>query len=150
MFLGVECSLEEGQVVIVPVAFDKTTTYGKGTDKGPAALLEASKNIELYDIETNCEVYKEGIHTADELRPETSEEMLKELYETVGGFIDEGKYIVTLGGEHSISRAPICAHAERYGPISVLQLDAHTDLDPALEGNPDSHGSVMAQVKSIA
>jgi len=149
MFLGVECSLEKGQVVILPVAFDKTTTYGKGTDKGPAALIEASKNLELYDIETNSEVYKEGIHTAGELRPETSEEMLKVTYQTVNNLMDEGKYVVTLGGEHSISYAPIRAHAERYGPISVLQLDAHTDLDPALEGNPYSHGSVMAQVKTL-
>lgn len=149
MFLGEECSLEKGQVVILPVAFDKTASYGKGTEKGPAALIEASKNLELYDIETDTEMYREGIYTAPELRPETSEEMLKVTYETVCQYMDEGKYLVTIGGEHSISYASIRAHAERYGPLSVLQLDAHTDLDPALEGNPYSHGSVMAQVKTL-
>ena len=143
------CTLEKGQVVILPVAFDKTTSYGKGTDKGPAALLEASKYIELYDIETDTEMCRAGIHTAPELRPVTSEEMLKVTYETASQYIDQGKFVVTLGGEHSISYAPIRAHAEKYGPLSVLQLDAHSDLHPALGGNPHSHGSVMARVKTI-
>ncbi|CCB88489.1 agmatinase [Simkania negevensis] len=149
MFLAMNCTLEKGQVVILPVAFDKTTSYGKGTDKGPAALLEASKYIELYDIETDTEMCRAGIHTAPELRPVTSEEMLKVTYEAVGQYIDQGKFVVTLGGEHSISYAPIRAHAEKYGSLSVLQLDAHSDLHPALGGNPYSHGSVMARVKTI-
>lgn len=150
MFLGIKCSLEKGHIVILPVAFDQTTTYRKGANKGPAALIEASKHIELYDIETDSEVYKKGIYTAEELQPETSMEMLQITYEAVMDFIRNDKYVVTIGGEHAISYAPIRAHAEEYGPISVLQLDAHTDLDPALNDDIYSHGSVMAQVKTLS
>ena len=148
-FLGLIQEFEKAKVVIHPIAFDKTTTYVHGTSEGPAALLEASRNIELYDIETRSEVFKEGIFTAPEMRPSSSEEMLKEVYEKSSFYLKQGKYLITLGGEHSISLPVIRAHAERYGSISILQLDAHTDLAEAYEGNPYSHASVMARVKEI-
>ena len=148
-FLGLVKDFKESSVVIHPVAFDKTTTYGHGASKGPSALIEASRNIELYDIETRSEVFKEGIFTAPEMSPMSCQKMVEEVYEKSTFFLNEGKYVVTIGGEHSISFPVIRAHAKRYGPISILQLDAHTDLAPAYEGNPYSHASVMARVKEI-
>lgn len=137
------------QIVILPVPFDKTSTYQKGSDKGPEALIEASRNMELYDIETDSEVYLKGIYTDKPIHAETSEEMLHLTYNRVREWILQKKFVVTIGGEHSISYASIKAHAERYGKLTVLQLDAHTDLQPAYEGNPFSHASIMARVKEL-
>lgn len=137
------------QIVILPVPFDKTTTYQKGADKGPGALIEASRNMELYDIETDSQVYLKGIYTDQPVVANTSEETLDRAYARVKEWLEKDKFVVTLGGEHSISYAPIKAYAEHYGKITVLQFDAHADLQPAYEGNPWSHASVMARVKEI-
>lgn len=137
------------QIVILPVPFDKTTTYQQGTDKGPAALIEASRNMELYDIETQSQVYEKGIFTAPAIIEEDSLSMLKAGYERTLHYLDKGKFVVTIGGEHSISFAPIKAHSERYPNLIVLQFDAHADLQKAYENNPWSHASVMARVKEL-
>lgn len=142
-------TLEQSRVVILPVPFDKTTTYQHGAQKGPAALIEASRNMELYDIETDSSPYEAGIHTALPVEASTSEQMLKEVYERTKDYLKKGKLVVTLGGEHSISSAPIKAYSEKYPGISVLQIDAHADLQEAYEGNPLSHASVMARVREI-
>jgi agmatinase len=143
-------SIDSKQIVVLPVPFDKTTTYQQGADLGPAALIEASRNLELYDIETDSEVYRRGIYTAPMIEEENSLDMLRVAYEEALRFLRMGKFVVTLGGEHSISAAPIRAHAEFCGPLSVLQFDAHADLADAYEGNPLSHASVMARVKEIS
>lgn len=137
------------QIVILPVPFDKTSTYQKGSDKGPEALIEASRNLELYDIETDSEVYLKGIFTDHPISAENSEEMLHLTYKRAKEWVSKNKFVVTIGGEHSISFAPIKAYAEHYDKLTVLQLDAHTDLQPAYENNPWSHASVMARVKEI-
>lgn len=142
-------NLQYAKIVLLPVPFDKTTTYQKGSDLGPEALIEASRNLELYDIETNFEVYEEGIHTAEPVSCPTSEAMIANVYHSVSNFLKDGKFVVTVGGEHSISPAPIRAYAEKYPGLSVLQLDAHADLQPAYEGNPLSHASAMSRVKEI-
>jgi agmatinase len=136
-------------IVILPVPFDKTSTYQKGSNQGPEALIEASRNMELYDIETNSEVYHQGIYTDKPVHAETSEEMLQLTYQRAKEWILKNKFVVTLGGEHSISYGPIRAHAEYYGKLTILQFDAHADLQPAYEDNPWSHASVMARVKEI-
>ncbi len=141
--------LEAAKIVLLPVPFDKTTTYQKGSDLGPVALIEASRNLELYDIETEFEVYKVGIHTAEPVSCETSEEMVANVYNSVAQFLKLNKFVVTVGGEHSISPAPIRAYAEKYPGLSILQLDAHADLQPAYDGNPLSHASAMSRVKEI-
>lgn len=141
--------LQTAKVVILPVPFDLTTTYQHGTENGPAALIEASRNMELFDIETNSCVYKVGIHTAQPVQTNSSEEMQKELHRRTAEYLSLGKFVVTLGGEHSISYAPIKAHAEKFPGLSVLQIDAHADLQEAYEGNPWSHASVMARVREI-
>ncbi len=140
---------EKAAVVILPVPFDLTSTYQKGSDLGPAALIEASRNLEYYDIESNSEPYRIGIITAPPVICESSEAMLKSTYEKTRHYLSQGKFVITLGGEHAISQAPIKAYAEKYPDLSVLQFDAHADLHPAYEGNPLSHASVMARVSEI-
>jgi agmatinase len=142
-------SLSKSKVVVIPVGFDQTTSYQQGTDQGPAALIEASRNLELYDIETHSEVYLQGIHTASALQAKSSRDMLDQLYSQTSGYLKQNKFVVALGGEHAISAAPIRAHADHFGKISVLQFDAHADLQDAYEGNPLSHASVMARVKEM-
>lgn len=137
------------KIVILPVPFDMTTTYQKGSDKGPEALIEASRNMELYDIETNSKVYLKGIHTENAHHAESSEDMLENTYIKTKELLYKDKFVVVVGGEHAISYAPIKAHAEHYGSLTILQFDAHADLQPAYEGNPWSHASVMARVKEI-
>jgi agmatinase len=141
--------LAKSKVVILPVPFDKTTSYQHGSDAGPAALIEASRSLELYDVETEKEVYEVGIHTAAPVKAESSATMLETTERRVAEFLKQDKFVVTLGGEHSISAAPIRACAQHFGKISVLQFDAHGDLQPAYEGNPLSHASVMARVREI-
>lgn len=151
-FLGLDPSFTDKQkakVVILPVPFDKTTSYGHGTHLGPKALIEASKNVELYDIATDTQMYELGIHTAEEVHYSTSEEMINGVYSSVLDLLQNDKFVVTLGGEHAISYAPIKAHLDHYEKISVLQFDAHSDLRPAYEGNRWSHASVMARVQEL-
>jgi len=144
-----EYSNPQSKVVILPVPFDLTTTYMKGSDRGPAALIEASRNLEVYDIETNSQPYQTGIYTAPSVPGSTSAEMLANVYREVKSYLANDQFVITLGGEHSISPAPIRAHAEKYPGMSVLQLDAHADLVQAYEGDPLSHASAMARVKEI-
>lgn len=142
-------SKDYAKIALLPVPFDKTTTYQHGTEKGPEAIIEASRNLELYDIETDFEVYKLGIHTEKPIIADSSKEMLSQLENAVESLIENNKFVVTVGGEHSISYAPIKAHAKHYKNMTVLQFDAHTDLQPAYENNPWSHASAMARVKEI-
>jgi agmatinase len=137
------------RVIIVPVPFDLTTTYQHGTEKGPAALIEASRHMELYDIETNSTIYQIGIHTSPAIKSSSSKQMQEEVYRRTAEYLSNKKFVVTLGGEHSISFAPIKAHAEHFPGLSILQIDAHADLQDAYEGNPWSHASVMARVKEL-
>lgn len=152
VFFGLDppfCNEETSAIAIVPVGFDQTTTYIHGTQAGPGALIEASKHLETYDIETDSEVYRKGIFTAKGISYRDSLAMLKGVEKEVLGFLKKGKFTVTLGGEHAISLAPIRAHASHFGKLSVLQFDAHSDLVPAYEGNPYSHASVIARVKEV-
>lgn len=141
--------METSKIILQPVPFDLTTTYQKGSDLGPAALIEASRNLELYDIETDYEVYKKGIHTSPSLVCTSSNQMREKLYHQTLSFIKNHKYVVTIGGEHSISYAPILAHAKKYPSMSILQIDAHADLAEAYEGDPWSHACIMARVREI-
>lgn len=142
-------NLDTSRIVIIPVPFDLTTTYQHGAQNGPAALIEASRNMELYDIETESEVYLQGIYTAPELLASSSDQMRHELHKQVSAHLAKDKFVVTIGGEHSISFAPIQAHAEKFPGLSVLQIDAHADLQDAYLGDPWSHASVMARVREL-
>jgi agmatinase len=137
------------KIVVLPVPFDKTSSWITGSDRGPKAIIEASMNMELYDLETNSEVYKKGIFTSSEILSNSSEEMIKYVYDRVSELIKDGKFVVTLGGEHSISFPAIKAHHENYQDISILHLDAHTDMRDSYLDNKYSHACVMARVKEI-
>ncbi|MGC9310912.1 MAG: agmatinase [Candidatus Aenigmatarchaeota archaeon] len=141
--------LERSRIVILPVPFDLTSSWIKGSDLGPKALLEASKNLELYDIETESEVYDLGIHTSEPINAGTSEEMVKKVGTVVESLNKKGKFTVIIGGEHSVSIGAIKSHAKG-GNITIVQLDAHSDLRDEYEGDKYSHACVMARAKEVA
>ena len=141
---------DSAQIVILPVPFDATSTWIKGADKGPYAILEASANMELYDIETDSEVYLKGIHTADPVIEKTSPEILaQKVHDKVSKFLEDGKFVVTLGGEHSVTIGAAQAFAEKIPGLCVLQIDAHTDLRQEYEGSRFNHACVMARVREL-
>ncbi|GIU81397.1 MAG: agmatinase [Acidobacteria bacterium] len=140
-------SFELARVLVLPVSYEGTVSYGKGTGEGAMAIIDASRNMELYDEETNAEVYKIGIHTLEEFRPRpTPEKMMQDLYDYVKEILRTGKFLCTIGGEHSISAPIIKAHVEKFYNLSVLQIDAHADLRDTYDGTPYSHASIMARV----
>ena len=141
---------ETAGIVIIPVAYDGTSTWMKGADKGPAAIIEASANMELYDIETDSEVYKNGLFTEDAIAGEIStEEMIKAVEQTVRDYLERNQFTVVLGGEHSVSIGSVKAHADRFKNMSVLQLDAHADLRDEYDGSKYNHACVMARVREM-
>ena len=140
-------SFEQSRIVVWPVAYEGTVSYGTGTGRGAEAVINASRNMELYDEETDAEVYKLGIHTVDESPSiEPPARMMDSLYERAKELVTSGKFITMIGGEHSVSAPVIRAHAERYENLSVLQIDAHADLRDTYDGTPHSHASIMARV----
>ena len=140
-------SFDNARVLILPVSYEGTVSYGSGTGAGAMAIVDASRNMELYEEETDAEVYKIGIHTLKEFLPRsTPESMMSALYEYSKELVKSGKFLCMLGGEHSVSAPIIRAHAEHYHDISVLQIDAHADLRDTYDGTPHSHASIMARV----
>jgi len=140
---------EDSKIAVLPVPFDKTSSWLKGSDRGPRAIIEASMNMELYELETDSEVYKKGIFTSEEILSDSSEEMIECVYNRVTKFLKNGKFVVTLGGEHSISFPAIKAHYENHDDLSILHLDAHSDMRDSYLGNKFSHACVMARAKEI-
>lgn len=140
-------SFDQSRILIWPVSYEGTVSYGAGTGRGAEAIIEASRNMELYDEETDAEVYKLGIHT---LEPSESIDppawMMQALYDRARKLISSEKFVTMIGGEHSISAPVIRAHAEAYPNLSVLQIDAHADLRDSYDGTPHSHASIMARV----
>jgi agmatinase len=136
------------RVAILPVPFERTTSYGKGTTGGPAAILRASQAMELYDEELAAEPYVQGIATLPPFLPEAFDmgEGLAELQAACRTQMERGKFLVTLGGEHSLTQAPVKAAREVFGEVGVVQFDAHADLREEFEGTPFSHASVMKRI----
>ncbi|MCA1557244.1 MAG: agmatinase [Acidobacteria bacterium] len=140
-------SFDGSRIVVWPVSYEGTVSYGTGTGRGAGAIIDASRNMELYDEETDAEVYKLGIHTVAETPSvEPPEAMMKSLYERARELVSAGKFVAMIGGEHSVSAPVIRAHAEQYKNLSVLQIDAHADLRDTYDGTPHSHASIMARV----
>jgi len=140
--------LNRSEVVILPVPYDATSTWIKGADNGPAAIIEASAHMELYDIETDSQAYRKGIYTAEHLDVGSSpDDMVEAVRQQVEHYIENGKFVVVIGGEHSVSIGSVMAHAGRYNDITVLQLDAHSDLRDEYEGSKYNHACVMARVQ---
>lgn len=137
-------SAEKAKVVLLPVPYDGTSTWGKGADKGPEAFLEASENMEVYDIETDSEVYKQGIYLADAVDDfETPDTMVEAVHKTVKEFINRNKLVTMVGGEHSISIGAIRAFNECFEDLTVLQIDAHADLRKEYNGTKYNHACAL-------
>ncbi len=140
-------SFDSARILILPVSYEGTVSYGTGTGAGAMAIVNASRNMELYEEETDAEVYKIGIHTLPEFTPRaTPDAMMADLYSYTKKLVELDKFICMLGGEHSVSAPIIQAHNEKYDNLSVLQIDAHADLRDTYDGTPHSHASIMARV----
>jgi len=138
---------KNAKVVILPVPFEGTVTYGKGTGKGPRAIIEASKNMELWNEELNKNTFEIGIHTMPELElSKDPKQTIDSIYEKVKKLLEDEKFIVMLGGEHSITQGLVKAVSEKFKNLSVLQIDAHSDLREEYDFTKYSHACVMKRI----
>lgn len=152
-FLGIGeafTGLEQSAVAVLPVPYEGGVSYGRGAAKAPAAVLEASRYLELYDELLHIEPYRIGITTlAPPEIPQDQETAIGEVYRSVKALLDQDKFVAVIGGDHSISSAFTRALLEKHGRISVVQIDAHADLRDAYEGSRLSHASVMSRIREM-
>ncbi len=138
-------TLEQAKAVILPVPFERTTSYGAGTKAGPGEIIAASRQVELYDEELGVETCDVGIHTlpAMESPYPSTEEAFAEMRQTAQWLADAGKFFVALGGEHALTTPLVAGVKANYPSLTVLQIDAHADLRDSYMGDPHSHASAM-------
>lgn len=137
-------------IIIIPVPYDATSTWMRGAEKGPDAILEASVNLEFYDIETRSSVHKRGIHTIPPVAVGNSpEELVNEVYKKTYEILSDGKFPVIIGGNHTVSIGSVKAFSDHYDDLTVLQLDAHADLRQEYEGSPFNHACAMARITEM-
>lgn len=142
---------DESKIIIVPVPYDETSTYMKGSDKGPSAILEASPNLEFFDVETMSEAHLKGIFTEKPITEKSSPEMLSEaVYMKTASLLHDGKFPVIIGGNHTVPIGAFRAYSGFYKDLTILQLDAHADLRPEYEGSPLNHACAMARAVEYA
>jgi agmatinase len=140
---------ENSQIAIISAGYEHTVSYGGGTSMGPKGILDASAFVEFYDDEFDRQLcYDKGIATIEpiEFRDKTDKDALNLIEGCVDRVLNDGKYAVTLGGEHTISTAPIAAHFRKYPEMTILHFDAHSDLRYDYEGSLYSHASFMSRV----
>lgn len=146
-FAGIEAKYAQKETAAVwlqSVPYDGTSTWGKGADKAFPAFLEAAENMEIYDIETDSEVYRNGIYILPEIAENRSpEKVFETVYHTTKQLLESNRFLTFFGGEHSISIGIIRAFYEKYPDLSVLHLDAHTDLRPEYLGTPYNHACAL-------
>lgn len=146
-FAGIEdefANRELAKIYLQSIPYDGTSTWGKGADNGFAAFLDAAENMELYDIETKSEVFRQGIYMLNSIEEKSSPEAVFEtVYKSTKDLLFKDKFLTFFGGEHSISIGLIKAFYEKYDNLSVLQLDAHTDLRPEYHGSPYNHACAV-------
>ena len=137
-------------MLIWPVPFEKTVSYGKGTAGGPHAIIDASRYVETYDEELGGETSEIGFHTLPALMADREpQEMMDAIEAQTGKLIATGKFVCMLGGEHSITPPSVRAYKAKFPKLSVLQIDAHADLRQSYEGTPLSHASAMRRVVEV-
>lgn len=137
-------SFESSAVLLQSAPYDGTSTWGKGADKGFERFLDATDNMELYDIETKLEAYKKGIHILPEIHESSSPEIVfKSVYQKTKELLETNKFLTFFGGEHSISIGVIKAFYEKFPDITILQLDAHADLRKEYLGTPYNHACAL-------
>lgn len=131
------------RIVVVPLPYEATTSYGKGTKNGPAAILAASQHVETFDVELSSEPYKKiGIHTL-------KAQKLSTVGKTINKLVADGKLPIIIGGEHSLTPKIVQELTKKEKNLSVLQLDAHADLRDKYRGRKDSHACVMRRILEI-
>jgi len=140
--------LQQAKTVILPVPYDSTSEWRGGSRHGPQSIIDASQYLELYDLELDREVYKVGISTLPEVEPLLSspQDMIDRVYQVIKGLIQKEKFVVMLGGEHSLSLGAVRAFKEAFPGLSVLQLDAHADLRDEYLGTKYSQACVMRRI----
>jgi agmatinase len=142
---------DESGIIIVPVPYDETSTWMKGADKGPEAILEASVNLEFYDVETSSEAHFAGINTiAPVSEKESPQKLVSAVYNRITDLLTDKKFPVIIGGNHTVSIGSIKAFSETFKNLSVLQLDAHADLRQIYEGSEFNHACAMARAREFA
>ena len=142
---------DESKIIIVPVPYDATSTYVRGADRGPEAILEASPALEFYDIETGTEAHLQGIHTlAPLVTGDDPEEVTEAVYGAVSRLFSENRFPVVIGGNHTVSIGAFRAASEEFTNLTILQLDAHSDLRPTYEGSHLNHACAAARAKEYA
>ena len=141
----------ESGIIILPVPYDETSTWIRGADKGPDAILEASVNLEFYDVETAAEAHLTGIHTVDPVtEKESPEKLVSAVYKRVLSLLNDKKFPVIIGGNHTVPIGAVKAFAEYFDNLTILQLDAHSDLRQEYEGSVFNHACAMARVREFA
>ena len=143
---------EKARIAIQQIPYEHTSSYISGSDKGPAAMVSASHFVEFYDEELDTETYKNlGISTIDSLdfKGATDADAVELIRKQTSALLQAGKFVVSLGAEHTVSLGFVQAHLEKYPNLSVLQIDAHSDLRMSYNDNPYSHASVMARVHEL-
>ncbi|MEW5701326.1 MAG: agmatinase [Candidatus Zixiibacteriota bacterium] len=153
-FLGLppeDAAYDTARVVVIPVAYDGTTSYRAGTKYGPAAIIAASREVETYDPVTKRDIAEIGIATVDEIEAEAEGPgaMVDTVERVIAGHLAVGKYCVMLGGEHSITTGAVRAHTAKYPDLTVLQIDAHADMRDTYQGSKWSHACAMRRVREL-
>ncbi len=153
-FLGLPpraADYDSARSVVLPIPYDATTSFGVGTRDGPRAIITASQQVELYDADLGREVPQHGCATLPPLEPDARgpEFMVQRVYRAARRVVRDGKFLVGLGGEHSLSAGLVRAVRQRYRALSVLQIDAHADLRESYQGSPFSHASVMRRIHEL-
>ncbi len=136
---------------IVPVAYEGTVTYGTGTKHGPAAIIAASREVETFDAASGIELADVGIYTLPEVAAVATgpEHMVARVENVIATELAAGRTPIMLGGEHSLTTGAVRAYHKKYPDLTVLQIDAHTDLRDTYQGSPYSHACAMARVREL-
>lgn len=143
-------SLESARVVVLPFGYEGGISYGSGTADAPLAVLKASQYLELYDEQLDAEPYQVGIFTPVAPKiAEAPEDMVAQLQQMLQALLDQGKFVVVVGGDHSITNGYLHALGRRRAPFGVIQLDAHADLRDSYDGSPLSHACTMARALEL-
>ena len=153
-FLGLEgraADYATARFAVLPIPYEATTTFGAGTRDGPRAIITASQQVELYDEELGRESSRAGVATLDPLLPDARgpEAMHQRVYAAARRVVRDGKFLLGLGGEHSITSGLVRAVQSRFKNLSVLQIDAHADLRDSYQGSPHNHACVMRRIHDL-
>ena len=143
---------DRARVVVLPVPYDSTTTARAGARDGPGAIIAASEDMELYDVGLGFEPYRWGVHTLPELAPRSgdAEATIARVEEVVAELLEGGKFVATLGGEHTVAVGAVRAHAKRTPDLSVLAFDAHADLRDSYLDSPYNHACTLRRILEVA